>query len=1054
MSTVDLLRELPFAHILDESVFLSCVSSPARRGIPMDLEALDAMIFNALDLDDDSALDELNDIDPDLCLYNQFASQMHSHYFSIDSFRKHVTDSALPPSPFAVFHSNIQGLLSNKCELLSTLNALNFTFPIICLSETWLTVNNKDSVDLPGYNHEGRVRLKKSRGGVSIFIRDQLSYKVRSDLSHMDDEIESIFIEIERSVVGAGQNVIIGCVYRPPKASANAFNDSLKGTLESISREKKHVFISGDFNFNLLNAEKHLPISTFVETLFSHSLFPSITKPTRITEVSATLIDNIFFNPILNQPMSAGILTNIISDHCPVFIITPFYLKDPSHEVYVTKRSFNERNQEKFRTSLAMHDWGISLSETESQLAFSNFYLQYKKCFDQCFPLRKIKIGYSNRLPWLTVALKAAIKRKNSLYCIFLRSKRTADRKKYNDYKRTLRSLLRRAERNHYDELFNKHKTNLRRSWAIIKEVLNKKRASSLSHKMALVVDGQEVNDPQGICSSFNEFFVSVGTNLASKIPPSDVDPTSYIPNQPIGSFYLRPTNCTELKNILTNLKCGAPGADDIPPSVLRFCSEPILEILAHIINLSFAQGKFPNELKIAKVVPIFKSGDPNNVNNYRPISLLSSISKVFEKCMATRLMEFIARHEILYQYQFGFRPNHSTNMALHLLVDKISQALDKNESFVGVALDFSKAFDTVNYPILLRKLERYGIRGTAASWFSSYLHDRHQFVAAEKSKSSLLPITCGVPQGSVLGPILFLLYINDLPQSSNLLPIIFADDTNVFCSGKNNASCVAHLNSQLVGLVRWIRANKLSLNVEKSHFIAFAKSKRNNYAPEVEIDGKKVQRVSSIKFLGVIIDEKLSWNEHVAFVRGKISRSIGMLCVARSLLNKAILTNLYYTFLHPFFTYCLDVWGRCSSHLFQSLFKIQKRAIRVISFSKKFAHTAPLFQSLGILPLRDLYIFTIAIFMYKHHTKRLPPSLDSLFTQNYVVHNAVTRQRFNLHVPIIRSEIAKKSIRVQGVKIWNQILQSRYLDENVSIAIFKRKLICALLSSLLVFDL
>ena len=412
-----------------------------------------------------------------------------------------------------------------------------------------------------------------------------------------------------------------------------------------------------------------------------------------------------------------------------------------------------------------------------------------------------------------------------------------------------------------------------------------------------------------------------------------------------------------------------------------------------HIVNLSLSQGKFPEELKVAKVVPLFKSGDPSSVSNYRPISLLSSFSKVIEKCMAIRLMEFITRHGILYEYQFGFRPNHSTNMALHLLIDKISQALDNNKGFVGVALDFGKAFDTVNFSILLRKLEKYGIRGNAALWFSSYLHGRQQFVVADNSSSALRPIVCGVPQGSVLGPILFLLYVNDLPRSSDLLPIIFADDTNVFCSGEDDTSCVTHLNTQLNRLIQWIRANKLSLNVDKSQFIVFSKGRRNHDTLEVKIDGKTVKRVSSIKFLGVLIDERLSWSEHVAYIRGKISRSIGMLSVARSLLNKAILVNLYFVFLYPLFTYCLDVWGCCGSSLFQSIFKLQKRAIRVITFSKKLAHTAPLFQSLKILPLSDLYVFSIVIFMFMNYTQQLPASLDGLFRLNSSVHEVRTRQ-------------------------------------------------------------
>jgi hypothetical protein len=432
MSASDLVRDLPFANISDDE-FLSLFAC-APRTIPMDLETLDAMTFDVFDFDDEGALDELNDVDPDLCLYNQLSNQLNSQYYTTESFKKLLSSPSIPTLPFGVYHSNIRGLICNRTELLGSLSEMSFMFPVICLSETWLNSNNKNSVSLPGYRHESRVRPKKLGGGVSIFIRDHLPYSARNDLSQMKDECEAVFIEIDRSAINARKNVIVGCIYRPPKTNADAFNESMRVILENISRENKHVFLSGDFNLNLLNAGQHLLTSTFVETLFSHSLFPAINKPTRITSSSATLIDNIFANPLSNHSMTAGILTQIISDHCPVFIITSFHC-NPTDVRYVTKRSFNDRNKQRFHNTLASTDWGFCLSETDSQCAFSNFYETFTQCFDRCFPLKQIKIGYSNRLPWLSEGLKMAIKRKNALYRKFMKSKLPADQMKYGDYK-------------------------------------------------------------------------------------------------------------------------------------------------------------------------------------------------------------------------------------------------------------------------------------------------------------------------------------------------------------------------------------------------------------------------------------------------------------------------------------------------------------------------------------------------------------------------------------------------------------------------------------------
>jgi hypothetical protein len=375
------------------------------------------------------------------------------------------------------------------------------------------------------------------------------------------------------------------------------------------------------------------------------------------------------------------------------------------------------------------------------------------------------------------------------------------------------------------------------------------------------------------------------------------------------------------------DLKNSPPGPDGIPASVIKeslFCFAPTL---SHIINLSLQQGVFPRELKEAKIIPLYKSGSKKLTNNYRPISLLPVFSKIFEKVMAKRLMAFLTDNNALYKYQFGFRPKHTTSMAINLLVDKITQSLDANRSLVGVALDFRKAFDTVDHEILLRKLYAYGIRGNIQDWFSSYLLSRSHSVCIGETSSPLLRIQCGVPQGSILGPLLFLLYINDLPHSSELMPIIFADDTNVFCDGNTVQECMQTLNSELTKLSKWIRSNKLSLNVEKSHFIVFSKSQVLDL-PQPSIDGKEINRVNSLKFLGFIIDDKMTWGQHIRHIRGKVSRSIGLLARSRHLLNSATLKTLYYAFIYPYLSYCIDIWGQCNISLFQSVVRLQKKQL------------------------------------------------------------------------------------------------------------------------------
>ena len=370
-----------------------------------------------------------------------------------------------------------------------------------------------------------------------------------------------------------------------------------------------------------------------------------------------------------------------------------------------------------------------------------------------------------------------------------------------------------------------------------------------------------------------------------------------------------------------------------------------------------------------------------------------------------------------------------------------MSNALENGEFVLGLFLDFSKAFDTVNHSILFEKLEYYGIRGIPLNWFKSYLDSRKQYVEYNGTKSDEQIISCGVPQGSILGPLLFLLYINDLASVSNkLFGLLFADDSNMFISGKNLNVLIDTMNMEMIKVIEWLQVNKLSLNLKKTHFMVFRR-KRGKIMLEKDlmVDNVKISRTDKTKFLGVVIDEYLTFEYHVKHVKGKVARGLGILYKSKRILNPKSLLQLYNSFIYPYINYCICVWGNTSLSHLSPLITLQKKAIRVISGADRLVHTDPFFKESRVLKVREIYVYSLQLILYKFHHGLLPVIFGDFFAENSSVHNYNTRQANLMHVPLLRSRQASVSIRKIGVRSYNHF--SSVLDIDVSELCYKYRL-------------
>ena len=496
-----------------------------------------------------------------------------------------------------------------------------------------------------------------------------------------------------------------------------------------------------------------------------------------------------------------------------------------------------------------------------------------------------------------------------------------------------------------------------------------------------------------------NNFFVNIGKTVESKIPQGKRLFTDFLGDRNEVSITLNDCTPAEIGEFIDKLNISkASGPYSVPTNILINCKDVFIPPLTAIINKSFAEGVFPNLLKSAIVCPIFKKNDKTRCANYRPISLLSNIGKILERAMYNRIEVFLDRFETIYHNQFGFRKKHSTNHALVGIVEQIRKNLDNKTFSCGVFVDLEKAFDTVNHAILLRKLEHIGIRNNANNWLLSYLSNRHQQVKLNGSESNSESITCGVPQGSILGPLLFIIYINDLHRSLSKCSVFhFADDTNLLFSGKNTKNMAKEINIELKSLFDWLCANRLSLNVSKTEFIIF-RPPRSNLENRVvlKLNGTKLFESPKLKYLGVILDNKLSWKHHINELSKKLNRAVGMVYKIRTNCSNAVLRSLYFSLFHSHITYGIPVWGKCIALYSNKILLIQKKMVRAITSSDYIAPSSPIFKELNILKVDDIFKTQLASLMWDYDHGNLPVSLNSLFVRRADIHGMNLRNAAN----------------------------------------------------------
>jgi len=934
----------------------------------------------------------------------EFGENTDCCYHSGESFAELVR--LTNASNLLIIHQNIRSFNRNFDEFSALLDSIDSRFHVIVFTETWFAADS--TIDISGYIGYHSYRTGRLGGGVSIYIHRSLS---STQLYPLTVNCELYEVCAAQIVLDKCKLYIIGMYLAPNNVEFDLRLTSLVTLLENSNILHGLVYMAGDFNVNMLSSTAKS--RQFSDAMRSLSLLPLINLPTRVTHDSETLIDNIWSNQ--NAHVAAGVLTANVTDHFPIFTILCFDVGNRC-----TTKMFRDHSEvalAKFVSDL--EDFTANYTRDNNydiNVSLKYFLDQLMQIYNTCCPIRSKSYSiHSIARPWINRRMRAVVDRKHYLFrqyksggCSF---------EFYNNYKNHVTKELRKAKREYYNRKLNNGNCDQSEMWRVVRNLSNKNKERS---NISLTVNGSLTSDPMTVTATFNEYFSSVANDIERDIPAGATNPMEYMASyETRQSFFAIPATPHEVSSIIAKLKCKGCPLTEIPNFIVKKVSRLICRILSDFFNESVTVGVFPEFLKLARVVPIYKAGNKTIPGNYRPICALSVFSKIFETLMCNRMKQYIDRFSILNSNQFGFVRNSCTADAISEFVDRIYTSVDNREYFVTVFLDFRKAFDTVDHGILLGKLGMLGFRGPVNDWLRSYLLDRRQFVAVCGTCSDTQIVNRGIPQGSVLGPLLFNLYINDMSSATRLSVIHYADDTTVFHSGSELAEITEVINAELLSLDEWLRSNRLCLNADKSRAMIITKRVIGD-VPVVKIRDSELEIANEMKFLGIIIDSNLSFMPHCTNVIAKLSRVLGMMRKMSYILPRKSLRILYYSLFYSNMTYAIIVWGNASVMAVGRIESIQRRVVGLLD---RYRVAADSFDTFRLLKYSCVYSYFCVLKIHRifnnNHLYFLEKIISVQVSHGYRTRNSDARVLTNVYC---RTACSQRGFLYQAVKYWNEL--------------------------------
>ena len=865
---------------------------------------------------------------------------------------------------FSTLTINIRSLNKNFFKLEILLRELNFNPSVIIVNETWVTSNRPFLYHLNGYDFINTPSNSRA-GGTGVFIKSDINFTVRTDLNLKISNCEDLWVEI---TLATNNKLIIGSIYRHPSHNFTEFQDRFMCQLEYLSSHNKKYIISGDTNINYFDNSR--AVDDYKNEILRHGAIQLVTKSTRFSSNSnSSLLDHVYSNFLENQIITKCI-TYDISDHLPVLTILQKINKNKKQMQKCLIRDMSKFNPEEFQIELKTQISAIKYESQDVNKQWEQFEKVYSDTVNKHAPnrLQSRRETKRNDKPWLTKGILRSIKVKHKLFKKTLKDPTDAKWKSFKMYRNKLTHTIEASKQIYYKNQIQNNKNQTKKLWEVMNNIVNLKNKKQKNPINISTDSSTLVTDPNKVANLLNKYFSSIGKNLSKalrKIPNLNINPSSDIKSV-TDSIFLRPISKIEVLNYIKQLNPKKSVKSNCPPiKFLKLSAEIIAPTLSSLLNKCMEEGVFPNSLKFGEIIPIFKKGDKRKLQNWRPICLLSPFSKIFERHLHNLLIDFINERNLLHPHQYGFRENSSTEQAISQIVEEITNSMQERNVICSVFLDLAKAFDTIDHKILLDKLYKYGIRGLPAKLISNYLTNRYQVTKTNHEISSPEPVTCGVPQGSILGPLLFILYINDLPLCSKFSIRLFADDACLTVHKRNSDELENITNQELVKINNWMNANRLTVNYTKTNYIIFTRSNIQKQFT-ITMDTNKLERVENTRYLGVQLDQKLNWNSHLKTLKSKLNSASYILSKLRHYLDVPSLKMVYYSLVYPSLNYCVTNWGGSPKTTLKPIVTTQKKILRFITHNSYDSHTNPIFLHHKILPFTQIYQLNLATLMHK----------------------------------------------------------------------------------------